>query len=84
MDRAKFHDPARTASFLSYVGCGLLMLGPYASSDNAIEYVHHIEKCYLRRAPWFARLCPDTALYMVGDLITPQQCANIMRHVMRM
>ena len=63
-------------------GCGLLMLGPYDSASNGIEYVHHIEKCYLRRNPAFARAAPMTALYMGGSMITPQQCSNIMAHVL--
>lgn len=81
MDRAQFHDPQRTAAFLSLVGCGLLMLAPYDSARNAIEYVHHIEKCYLRRNVPMARAFPMSSLYTVGGMITPVQCANIMHHV---
>ena len=82
MDRAKFHDPLRTASFLAMVGCGLLMLAPYASQDNAIEYIHHVEKCYLRRSVAYARMSPMTSLYLVGSMVQPVHCANIMHHVM--
>ena len=81
MDRAKFHDPLRTASFLALVGADLLMLGPYASQDNAIEYVHHVEKCYLRRDVAFSRAAPAAALYFAGAMITAVQATNIIRHV---
>lgn len=81
MDRAKFHDPLRTASFLRLKGCGLLMLGPYQSQDNAIEYMHHVEKCYLRRDVDFTRAAPDVALYQAGAMITPVQATNTIRHV---
>jgi len=80
MDRAKFHDPVRVATFLSQVGAGLLMLAPYASTDNPIEYMHHCEKCYLRRDVYFSRACPDVALYMAGALITPAMTTNTIRH----
>merc|ERR1712087_855443 len=66
MDRAKYHDPLRTASFAALVGCGLLMLGPYASQDNAIEYIHHMQKCYMRRNINYSRDAPMTALYLAG------------------
>ena len=82
MDRAQFHDPQRTASYLASVGCGLLMLGPYASQDNAIEYCHHMEKCYLRRDVAFTRMAPRTALHIAGQMIDPQKCSNIVEHVL--
>ena len=81
MDRAKFHDPRRTASLLSFVGAGLLMLGPYDSASNAIEYMHHCEKCYLRRDVAFSRAAPATALYLAGGMITPVQATNTIKHV---
>lgn len=81
MDRAKFHDPKRTASLLRLVGGGLLMLGPYDSPSNAIEYMHHVEKCYLRRDVSFSRSCPDVALYLAGSMITPVMATNTIRHV---
>ena len=83
MDRAAFHDPQRTAAILSLFGCGLLMLGPYASDMNAIEYVHHIEKCYLRRDVEYTRAFPMSALYLAGSMIQVAHCSNIMHHVMR-
>ena len=83
MDRAQFHDPQRTATILSLFGCGLLLLGPYASDTNGIEYIHHIEKSYLRRNVPYARACPMTALYLVGTMIQPAHCHNVMHHVMR-
>lgn len=91
MDRAKFHDPLRTASFLALVGAGLLMLGPYDSPSNAIEYIHHVEKCYLRRNVAFSRAVPDVALYIAGSMITPVRtshhapphvCARLTLHVL--
>ena len=81
MDRTKFHDPQRTASFLALVGAGLLMLGPYASADNAIEYMHHCEKDYLRCDVAFSRAFPDVALYLAGSTITPVQATNTIKHV---
>ena len=81
MDRAKFHDPRRTASFLALVGAGLVMLGPYDSPSNAIEYIHHVEKCYLRRNVAFSRAAPAVALYLAGDMITPLQATNTIKHV---
>lgn len=83
MDRAKFHDEQRTASILALFGCGLLMLGPYASDMNGIEYIHHIEKSYLRRDVAFTRAAPMSALYLVGSMIQPAHCSNVMHHVMR-
>jgi len=82
MDRAAFHDPQRTAALLAQVGCGLMMLGPYASEKNAIEYVHHMEKSYLRRNPIYSRHAPASALYVAGSMVQPAHCANIMHHVM--
>jgi hypothetical protein len=57
------------------------MLGPYASQDNAIEYIHHCQKCYLRRNVTFSRAAPMTALHLAGQMITPVQATNTIRHV---
>mmetsp|Transcript_41153 Transcript_41153/g.82467 ORF Transcript_41153/g.82467 Transcript_41153/m.82467 type:complete len:168 (-) Transcript_41153:120-623(-) len=84
MDRAAFHNPARTAAILSQFGCGLLLLAPYASPTNAIEYIHHVEKCYLRRDVAYTRAFPMSALYAVGAMIQPVHCHNTMMHVMGM
>lgn len=73
------------------VGAGLLMLGPYDSPSNAIEYIHHVEKCYLRRNVAFSRAVPDVALYIAGSMITPVRtshhapphvCARLTLHVL--
>jgi len=83
MDRASFHDPRRTATILSYFGCGLLLLAPYASDTNAIEYVHHVQKCYLRRNVAYSRAFPMSALYVTGSMIQPAHCHNLLHHVAR-
>ena len=57
------------------------MLGPYASQDNAIEYMHHVQKCYLRRDVDFSRAAPAPALYLAGTMITPLQATNTIKHV---
>uniref|UniRef100_A0A7S3F389 Tc1-like transposase DDE domain-containing protein n=1 Tax=Haptolina ericina TaxID=156174 RepID=A0A7S3F389_9EUKA len=83
LDRAAYHDMARIENFLSLIGCGVLVLAPYQSQDNGIEYIHHIQHHILRRDVDFSRAAPMTAMHLAGELINenPQHCANIMRHV---
>ena len=69
---------------MSLPSAQLMLLAPYASETNAIEYIHHIEKCYLRRDVAYARAFPMTALYLVGGMIQPAHCSNIMHHVLGM
>ena len=61
-----------------------MLLAPYASDTNAIEYIHHVEKCYLRRDVQYTRAFPMTALYLAGAMIQPAHCHNTMHHVMRL
>ena len=84
LDRAGYHDMARIATLLWYVKCGVLVLAPYQSQDNAIEYIHHIQHHHLRRNVAFSRQMPMSAMLFSGALINenPQCCANLVRHVM--
>mmetsp|Transcript_19018 Transcript_19018/g.62153 ORF Transcript_19018/g.62153 Transcript_19018/m.62153 type:complete len:126 (+) Transcript_19018:1001-1378(+) len=46
-DRASYHDFNHMSRMLGIVNCGLLALGPYRSTENGIEFVYHMEQCYI-------------------------------------
>jgi hypothetical protein len=80
--RASYHNLPWMAATLGSINCGLLVLGPYDSAANAIEYVHWMIQCYLRRDVAFARAMPMSAMLCAGALVQPAHCDNIIEHTL--
>lgn len=82
LDGASYHDFPKLAGWLNAIGCTLVRIPPYRSELNAIEYVHHMQKCYMRRDVGFSRACPLAALIFSADLVEQPKCENLVLHVL--
>jgi transposase len=80
MDNLGSHKISAVRAAIEAVGAQLLFLPPYSPDLNPIEQVFAKLKAILRRMAIRTVDALWTALGRISDAITPQECANYLRH----
>lgn len=80
MDNLPVHKVAGVRAAVEAVGAKLLFLPPYSPDLNPIEMVFAKMKAVLRAAAIRTVEALWNALGKISDALTPQECANYIRH----